>query len=152
MYDLEEELSQLRDALHEKQIDYALCGGLAVGIHGFPRATVDIDLLIRPEDEPRVEGVAVSFGFNIKARPMSFSNGETEIRRISKIDPVDGEVLMLDLLLVTPALEHVWKSRQNVTWRDRDLCVVSREGLIALKRLRSSKLDLADIEHLEANS
>jgi hypothetical protein len=151
VYDLEEELSQLRDILLERGIAYALCGGLAVGIHGFPRATVDIDLLIRPEDEPLVEEAAASLGFNIKARPMSFSRGATEIRRISKIDPADGEVLMLDLLLVTSAVEHVWDSRLHVTWRDRDLCVVSREGLIALKRLRSSKLDLADIEHLETN-
>ena len=36
---------------------------------------------------------------------MSFSQGATEIRRISKIDPRDGETLMLDLLLVTPAIE-----------------------------------------------
>ncbi len=28
---------------------YGLCGGLAVAVHGYPRFTKDIDILIRPE-------------------------------------------------------------------------------------------------------
>jgi hypothetical protein len=31
-------------------IDYALCGGLAVAIYGYSRFTKDIDLIIKPED------------------------------------------------------------------------------------------------------
>lgn len=152
MFDLEQELLRFRDALDEARIAYALCGGMAMGVHGFPRATVDIDLLIRPEDYPRVERVAAELGFTFKANPMTFSGGAMEIRRISKIDPSDGEVLMLDLLLVTPASEEVWRTRETRAWHGRPLSVVSRNGLIALKRFRSSKLDLADIEHLEGGA
>lgn len=150
MFDLEQELLRLRDALDEARIEYALCGGLAMSVHGFPRATVDIDLLIRAEDYPRVEDVAAGLGFTFKANPMTFSGGAMEIRRISKIDSTDGEVLMLDLLFVTPASEDVWRTRDVHVWHGRPLSVVSRAGLIALKRFRSSKLDLADIEHLES--
>ncbi|HEX2122867.1 MAG TPA: hypothetical protein VHL59_14645 [Thermoanaerobaculia bacterium] len=152
MFDLEQELLRLRDALHEALIEYALCGGLAMGVHGFPRATVDIDLLIRPEDYPRVERVAAELGFSFKSNPMTFSDGAMEIRRISKIDPADGEVLMLGLLLVTTASEDAWRMRETHAWHGRPLSVVSRNGLIALKRFRSSKLDLADIEHLESGA
>lgn len=148
MFDLEEELARLRDRLHDSGIEYALCGGLAVGIHGHPRATIDIDILIQPADEDRVEQVAKDLGYAIKARPMSFAAGATEIRRISKVDPSDGETLMLDMLLVTPAIAHVWQSRLRVAWRGRDLTVVSPDGLIALKMLRGSKQDLADIARL----
>ncbi len=144
MFDLEEELRRLRDGLRAEKIEYALCGGLALGIHGFPRATVDIDILIRPEDYPPVEEIARAMGFTIKARPMSFS------RRISKIDPADGEELILDFLLLTSAVEGVWSSRERVTWRDAELYVVSREGLIALKLLRSSEQDLVDIRNLRS--
>lgn len=152
MFELDDELTRLRDRLEDAQIEYALCGGLAMGVHGHPRATVDIDVLIRPEAEPAVEKIARELGFAIKAHPMSFSAGATEIRRISKIDPHDGETLMLDLLLVTPAVEHVWDSRQTVTWKGRPLGVVSPEGLIALKTLRSSKQDIADIALLRGES
>ena len=148
MFDLEEELRALRDAFAKSEVEYALCGGLAVGVHGFPRATVDIDILILSESEPRVRDLARMRGYVIEARPMSFSRGATEIRRISKIDPDDGEVLMLDLLLVTPAVEDVWQTRERVIWHDADLWVVSREGLIRLKLLRSSDQDLVDIKRL----
>lgn len=149
MFDLERELDQVRDALASRNIPYALCGGLAMAVHGSPRSTVDIDLFIRPEDYERVEKVARGRGFNIVAMPMSFSSGQMEIRRISKIHPDDGEVLMLDLLLVTPATEHVWATREKMTWRERELYVVSKRGLIALKTFRSSAQDLADIEKLQ---
>ncbi|SRR5258708_35623606 len=146
MLDLERELDSVRTALNERGIEYALCGGLAVGIHGFPRATVDIDLLIRRESLQRVYDTVAPLGFTVKALPMNF--GATEIRRVSKLDPADGEVLMLDLLLVSPLSESAWETRERREWLGRELVVVSREGLIALKTSRSSALDLADIERL----
>jgi hypothetical protein len=41
------ELSQLISALSENGVEYAVCGGLSLAIHGFARATLDIDVLIR---------------------------------------------------------------------------------------------------------
>jgi hypothetical protein len=151
VFDLEEELHRIRLALRDAGIQYALCGGLAVGVHGYPRATVAIDLLIRPGDELASQEVVAALGYVIKARPMRFSDGAMEIRRISKIDPLDGETLMVDFLLVTPLLEEVWRGRERLTWRGDDLFVVSREGLVALKRLRGSEQDLADIARLQAH-
>ena len=150
MFDLQGEFDHVRRALSGAQIDYALCGGLAVGVHGFPRATVDIDLLIQPEDELRVYDVVGPLGFVVRAHPMDFDGGATRIRRVSKVDPGDGEVLMLDLLLVTPAIQGVWDTRQRFQWLGSALSVVSREGLIDLKKSRLSAIDLADIERLQA--
>lgn len=149
MFDLELEFDSVRAALSEATVEYALCGGLAVGVFGFARSTVDIDLLIKPGDEVRVYAVVAPLGFTVKALPMNFDGGTTRIRRVSKIDPADGEALMLDLLLVTPSFENVWDTRERLVWRDRELWVVSAEGLITMKRRRSSPIDLADIEKLE---
>ena len=82
MLDLERELDGVRNALSEQGIEYALCGGLAVGVHRFPRATVDIDLLIRPESEVAVHDAVAPLGFTFRANPMNF--GETQIRRVSR--------------------------------------------------------------------
>ena len=56
---------------------------------------------------------------------------------------------MLDLLLVTPAILPVWKSRKEVAWEHGTLWVVSRDGLMALKSLRGSGQDLEDISRLK---
>jgi hypothetical protein len=149
VFDLDEELRRLRDAFDKQKIDYAVCGGIALGIHGMPRFTVDIDILIRADDAENALKAAEMLGFQIRARPMSFSRGATEMRRISKIDPVDGETLILDYLLVTPAIEDVWRTRISLPWHGGHVNVVSREGLITLKLLRSSEQDLLDIKNLQ---
>ena len=55
--DLFDELKALIRALDANAVDHAVIGALAVAIHGAPRATTDIDLLI---DEANLErGLAV---------------------------------------------------------------------------------------------
>ena len=46
MFDLYEEFRKLIGSLDERQVEYALCGGLAMAVYDRPRTTVDIDLLI----------------------------------------------------------------------------------------------------------
>ena len=148
MATLLDELSQLISALDENGIEYAVCGGLALTIHGFPRATFDIDILIRPESLENAYKVAAQFGYDIRGMDMSFKERAVEIRRVSKIDD-DGEVLPLDFLLVTPHVEDVWDTREKLIWQDRELWIVSREGLIKMKTLAGRAKDLIDIDRIE---
>ncbi len=153
MASLLEELRTVIDALESARLGYALCGGLALAIHGVPRATQDIDLLIREEDWPAVRQVAVALGFDLESRPMSFGHGEVEIRGLSKLLPPARSVPGAGtptpgLASVTPAMEAAWASRIRIQWRYGRLTVVSRAGLIQLKRLSGRRQDLADIERL----
>jgi hypothetical protein len=150
--DLEEELRRVVEAFDSAAIPYALCGGLALAVHGHPRATVDIDLLVRDDAVSRATDVAGTLGFTFKAKPMMFRGGAVPIHRVTKIDAADGDTLMLDLLVVTAESEPVWTSRELHDWSGRRISVVSRQGLIALKRLRSSAQDLADIATLTETS
>lgn len=148
MATLLDELSQLISALNENEIEYAVCGGLAMAIHGFVRATVDIDLLIRQESLEDAYQVAATKGFDIRGLDISFKERAVEIRRVSKIDD-DGEVLSLDFLLVTAQVEDVWITRETIDFLGKKLWVVSRTGLIKMKTLAGRPQDLADIERLE---
>lgn len=149
MFDLYYELRILIAALEERQMDYALCGGLAMAVYDRTRATVDIDLLILSESLDLFMATATELGYRIRGLDMTFSNGAIEIRRISKIDPVSGQVLSLDFLLVTPEIQRIWTSRVEADWEDGTLSVVSRAGLIELKRLSGRPQDIVDIAALE---
>jgi len=72
-----------------------------------------------------------------------------EIHRLPKPDPESGDLLSLDFLLVTPALSETSEARERVGWEHGMLPVVSRAGLVQMKRLRGSGLDLDDIRALE---
>ena len=45
-----QELLEITSDLSNNDIEYAVCSGLAMAIHGFARATLDIDVLIRSEN------------------------------------------------------------------------------------------------------
>jgi len=149
MIDLYEELKTLILKLNETKMSYAMCGGLALAIYGIPRATIDIDLLVPIESLEETKSLGRSLGYTIEAKPMTFANGAIEIHRLSKVHSESGDILALDLLLVTPQLVNIWESRQEVFWENGSLWVVSRDGLIALKSLRGSGQDLDDIKKLK---
>ncbi len=147
--DIYDELRKLISVLDEHEIDYALCGGLAMAIHARPRSTIDIDMLILSESLEKVLPIAFELGYNIRGKDLSFANGVIEIRRVSKIDPESGDPLSLDLLLVTPKIFPIWESRTTANWEGGKLSVVSRNGLISLKELRGSGQDQDDIKALQ---
>ena len=143
--DLFDEFSALTRALEAAQVDYAVVGGLAVAIWGVPRATQDIDLLVPRDALEGAVAVGRARGFSIEALPMTFHDG-TEIRRLSK--PGAGELLTLDLLLVTANLEPAWSSRQRLPVDGGEIWVVGREALIRMKAAAGRPQDLADAQRL----
>ncbi|HEV2022290.1 MAG TPA: hypothetical protein VGQ94_07140 [Terriglobales bacterium] len=148
MASLYDELKALVAALNQEQVPYALCGGLAMAVHGFVRATEDIDLLVQRGDIERILSIASRFGYTLRSKPMVFEGGSMEIHRVVKVLGEDEDPLMLDLLLVTPALEEVWQAREWKEWQEGAFWVVSREGLIRLKSGRASNIDLEDLRRL----
>ena len=148
MLDLFDEFTALTSTLNERGVAYAVCGGLALAVHGLPRATIDIDLLIPADTLAEVLAIAAEKGYTLPAKTMTFAKGAIQIHRRSKADPPSGDILSLDLLVVTPAIASVWDEREELEWQQGKLWTVSRTGLIALKRLRGSTQDVADIEGL----
>ena len=147
MQDIFTELKALLLQLEQSGVPYALCGGFALAVHGYVRATEDIDLLT-----PAVEtlaAAAAAVGFSVRNPPMSLAEGSVVITRLLK--PSSSEFLCLDLLHVTPATTPAWEGRERQETEIGTVSVVSREGLRSLKLLRSSPLDLHDIECLDLN-
>ncbi|MEZ6128256.1 MAG: nucleotidyl transferase AbiEii/AbiGii toxin family protein [Planctomycetaceae bacterium] len=150
---LKEDLLALTRALNASEIDYAVCGGLAMAIHGFVRATKDIDILIRREDLQRVEALAEAAGFVIPAGIIPFGTGTSDAREIFRISKViDNVVVPLDLMFVAPSLESVWQDRVIADFDGEEVCVVSKEGLAAMKRTAGRPQDLLDIKYLESGN
>ena len=144
--DLFEELIELTAALEADAVEYALAGALALAVYGVPRATADIDLLVRPEAVERALAAGRTRGFMVAAMPMRFSDG-LELRRVTKLAGED--VLTLDLLLVDADTEEAWRDRQVVETGRGKLWVVSRRSLIQMKVRAGRDQDLADLRRLE---
>ncbi len=139
---------RLTDVLTKAGIPFAVCGGVAVAIHGYPRFTRDIDLLILGSDEQRVRDLTQGLGF------------------IWKVDGCPSEQSRFGMGN-RPSLEGDWtrcsgvgsapgRSRHSIRLgqsacrriqRASDLrCLAG--GLRTLKRISGRKQDLIDIEQL----
>ena len=145
--DLLDEFQKVIDSLNDAGVDYAVVGALALAIHGAPRATTDIDLLVSGADIERVLELVRPLGFTLPAEPMTFGRTGITIQRVTKVS--GGEPLTLDLMAAEPPLDGPWEARIKVDAGDRTLWVVSRDGLLQMKALAGRLQDLADIGRLE---
>jgi hypothetical protein len=145
--DLFEEVKALTRALEVASLPYAICGGIAVGIHGAPRATRDVDLLVAPERLDEIKMVARALGFVLEALPIRFRATNMVMHRVSKV--VDGSLLSLDLLVVNDDTAPVYEARERVEYEGGHFWVVSRQGLISMKVAAGRAQDVFDLERLQ---
>ena len=153
---------ELIAALADGGVEYVLIGGLAVGAHGFPRATKDVDIVPAP-DEANLQRLATVLR-EIDAR--HFDTGDFDPAEFP-FDPLKPEDLReggnfvlatrlgrLDIMQWVPgvpgdrAFEHLAKSAVETSLGGGRLRVCSRADLIAMKHAAGRPQDLVDLEQL----
>jgi hypothetical protein len=138
-----------RGCARRARVDFAICGGIAVTIHGAPRFTKDIDLLVPDAHLEAALDVARQCGFDLEAASMTFDRGLAAERHVHRVSKLDGpEALTLDMVPVQPGFAEVFASRLLVEWEGRVVPVVSIEGLVVMKRRAGRDQDLLDLKNL----
>ncbi len=146
MLDIYQELTAIVNTLACAEIDYALCGGIAVAFHGYTRFTRNIDILIKTEDLARVLTAVRPCGFELDAGKLPFDLGTPQEQWIHRISKAEGkDMLTLDLVLVSPILQDVWDDRTEFEWQEQRLWVVSATGLAKMKQLAGRDQDKLDL-------
>lgn len=149
MDDLLSEFSAVIRAFERAGVRYAVIGGIAVTIHGYVRATEDMDFLIRPRDLNAAKVALRPLGFVPMAPPWSFKDSAMTLHRFFKAGEA-GAFYVVDLLLPRRREDLGAISRaRRMKWGPGIVRVAQKEDVIRLKRRRSSKEDLVDIEQLE---
>lgn len=146
---LVDELHSVASTLTSLGIAYAVCGGVAVTIHGAPRTTKDIDVLVAPADVPRVLAAVAPLGFSFVALPMTFDAGTARERHVQRVSKLEGDQhLILDVIVEEASLAGTLADRIEIDLPAGRLAVVSRATLLRMKALAGRPQDLADIEAL----
>lgn len=140
-----DELVAVTGALEGAGVEYALVGALAVAVWGAPRATKDVDLLVRAEALEAAMRAVATCGFTLAAAPLRFRDG-MDLQRVTKVER--GSHMTVDFILVNESLEAAWGSRRKIATATSHLWVVSRDALVAMKAQAARPQDIADIERL----
>lgn len=131
--------------LNKKKVKYLIIGGYAVGFHGYPRATKDLDVFValEPKNALKLLAVLKEFGFDSpELSPELFL--QDKIVRMGT-PPVQIEITT-----------HISGVSFDECYKNRVVAVIDgvRVSLISLPKLKKNKKasgrhrDLDDLEHL----
>jgi len=153
MLDLYVEFEKVLETVEQRQINYALCGGLAVTFLTQPRFTEDIDILVSPNDCERCKAALLPLGYKFFSTPMRFDNDLVEVHKLTKIAASVNDYIFLDVIsAISPTAQEILSKRMRLTWQAKQVWVVSREGLIKLKENSKRSKDQLDIEALKGGT
>jgi hypothetical protein len=144
------EFDKIVHQLAAARVRFAVVGGLAVGLHGYVRATEDIDLLVAENDEAPAVKVLRNCGYLQNAQTISFSKSGLRLQRFYRRPPAAEELLVVDLLYPeSETTRGILDRAQARPYRDIAIGLVQPADLISMKQLRDSKMDQADVEFLK---
>ena len=143
------EFERLARDLAERQIPYALIGGVAMAFHAQPRFTKDVDLLIKPEHLPAIQEAFATRGYLPPGASWTFPRTKLSLYRFVK--PVADDEFFVDVLAAeAPELAAIVDRALLVESPDHPpVRLARREDIVLLKKLRASPQDQADIALLE---
>lgn len=140
------DFAEFLKSLNDHGVDYLLVGGYAVGLHGYPRATVDLDVWVSSSaaNAERVAAAVRAFGFDLpELRAELFVNPRALVRlgvppfRIEIMTSIDG-------------VEYeACRARAIVVELDGlPIPVIALDDLKTNKRAVGRHKDLADLDNL----
>jgi hypothetical protein len=132
--------------LNAHEVEYMLIGGYAVGYHGYPRATADMDIWIavHPENSQRMVSVLKEFGFDApELSPQLFSE-DWQIVRLG-VPPVRIEIATT---ISGVDFGECYSERVVDMLDDVEVNLISLKHLKANKKASGRHQDLADLENL----
>ena len=136
--------------LTEEKVEFLIVGAYALAAHGLPRATGDIDILVRREAEnaQRVLRAIVKFG-----APTAHLS-EQDFISPNMVVQLGVEPCRIDLLTSISGVEFedAWQNKVTVEVDGLELYVLSREDLLKNKAATGREKDKGDIAWLKAQS
>jgi hypothetical protein len=132
--------------LNSNEVEYLVVGGYAVGFHGYPRATADIDVWIKAniENAGKVAKALQEFGFSLSESPLDIFLQEKRVIRMG-VPP-----LRIELLTSISGVNFTDCFSRRIVTKIDDIPVniISLADLKTNKKTSGRHNDLNDLEHL----
>jgi len=154
------DFEQIFDALSNARVRYLTVGGVAVVLHGSPRFTADLDLVVDLEATNIAAALDAFARLGFRPRPpVPLDDFADATKRQTWVDTKGMRVLSLwsprfpatevDLFVEQPfAFEQVYSRALRADLGTTTAIVVSKDDLIAMKRAAGRPKDLEDVRAL----
>ena len=142
-------LKDVFSSLQRHKVRYVVIGGIAAVLHGVPRATFDLDILIdaNPDNARKLLDALLEAKLGTAAMT-------TPEELLSQEITIFKDRVRIDVQTSTPGLkfEEAWEHRETMDYQSQKFYVASKEDLIASKRASGRPVDLEDVRLLELDA
>lgn len=146
---LNKDYKEMLQCLLEENVRFLLVGAYAVAVHGYPRATQDIDFFVRaaPDNASRLMKALARFGAPLHDATESDFSSEGIVFQIG------NSPRRIDILTRISGVEfeRAYANRKTVSLEGLEVPVISLADLIDNKRASGRPKDLVDLETLTAD-
>jgi predicted nucleotidyltransferase len=144
--ELPKDYEEFLKLLNANGVKYLLIGGFAVGFHGYPRATYDIDIFVSKdfENANRLIKTLNEFGFEIEGLKTTLFTKDKSIVRMG-VEPVKIE---LANFISGIEFEDAFENRVIGKIGGVEVNLISLNDLKKNKKASGRHKDLNDLEHL----
>ena len=135
----------LLKSLKEHKVEFVVIGATAFPVHGYARATLDIDIFIRPTEvnAQRTWNALKAFGY--------------DLTDVEKKDLLKRKLLIRQYAVETDihpfvkgiSFEEVWKNKVRAKFGNSFVYFASLDDLIKMKRAADRPKDLEDLKYLK---
>lgn len=143
---MNQDFLDLLQAFADHSVRFLIVGAYALGVHGRPRATGDLDVWVdaTPENAPRVMSALAQFGAPLTAVSAN------DFSRPGIVFQMGLPPFRVDVLTELSGLTfaEAWPSRLQAPFGPLVVDVIGRESFIQNKRAIGRAKDLGDIESL----
>lgn len=139
-------LQTVFECLHSREVRYVVIGGIAAVLHGVPRMTFDLDLLIDPEID-NARRLLQAFD----AAGLGTASLTTPEQLLEQEITIFNDLVRIDVQTRTPGItfSEAWSTRVTTDFQGTTIHLVSREMLIASKTAAARPKDLEDVRILQ---
>lgn len=146
---------------YKNKIEYLIVGGLAVNLHGVPRTTQDLDIIIalNKENILKINKILKKLGYipRLPVNPDSLADEKTRnswakeknLKAFSFYHAVDN-YKVIDVVLFSPIeFAASFKNKIIKKAQDVELNLINVDDLIKMKKFSGRAHDLSDVKLLE---
>jgi hypothetical protein len=136
----------LLSAFIAADVRFLVVGAYALGVHGRPRATGDLDIWVQPSAENASRVVSALRDFGAPLRDVS----ESDFARPGCTYQIGVAPIRIDILTELTGLtfDEAWEERLRAGFGPLTVDYIGREAFIRNKRATGRIKDLADLEGL----
>jgi len=142
-----QDFKEFVELLQKNSAEYLIVGGYAVGIHGHPRFTGDLDIWLNPspENAKRILTTVNEFGFS------SFKLTESDFTKEGNVIQLGYPPLRIDLLTSIDGVtfQECFDNRKEVEMEGVIVNFIGYWDLLKNKKESGRPKDIDDIEHLK---